>query len=190
MMQHEDNVLIDQVLKGYSQAFGRLVEKYESFVYTIVLRVLHNRNDAEDASMEVFVKAYQGLGRFNRKADFSTWLYRIAYNTAVSEFRKRSKRKMEISDDALLMKISAIEGNDVVEETNSDEQRLVQALKSLSPQENTLLILYYTNNMSVDQIAAVVGISASNVKVRLFRTRKKLEELMRKAELTEQSNYI
>lgn len=185
MSRDEDIVWIDQVLKGHSQAFGRLVDKYESFVFTIALRILHNRNDAEDVAMEVFVKAYQGLGKFNRRSVFSTWLYRIAYNTSISAFRQRHKRKMELTDDFLVMKAAAQKGDDTDDDSEHVEQRLIEAMQFLSPEENALLTLYYTNNLSVEQISAITDVTISNVKVRLFRIRRKLEGLMRESENVE-----
>ncbi len=187
MSQDEDNVWIDQVIKGQAQAFGRLVDKYESYVYTIAFRILHNRNDAEDAAMEVFVKAYQNLGKFNRRSVFSTWLYRIAYNASISAFRARSKRKNEVADDALLAKMAAYAVDESGDETESDEHRLIVSMRYLTAEENALLTLFYTNDLSVEQISGIVGISVSNVKVRLFRTRKKLEVLMQQQKNVELS---
>jgi RNA polymerase sigma factor (sigma-70 family) len=186
MTQDEDFIWIDQILDGNTQVFGRLVSKYEDFVFTIALRVLHHRNDAEDVAMEVFLKVYQGLGKFNRNAGFSTWLYRIAYNTSISEFRKRNKRQIETADEKWLNQNAAMIIDEESDETETDEQRLLMAMRSLSPDENALLTLYYTNNLSVEQISGIVGISTSNVKIRLFRTRKKLEGMM---QMEEQINH-
>jgi RNA polymerase sigma factor (sigma-70 family) len=80
----EENDLIDQILAGKEEPYGRLVDQYKSYAFTIALKILNNRPDAEEAAQDAFIKAFHYLKSFNRKARFSTWLYRIVFNTAVS----------------------------------------------------------------------------------------------------------
>jgi RNA polymerase sigma-70 factor (ECF subfamily) len=77
------------VLKGEQSAYTFLVEKHKNLVFSIVLKVLSSREDAEEVAQDVFLKAYQSLGSFEMKSKFSTWLYRIAYNAAISKTRKK-----------------------------------------------------------------------------------------------------
>ena len=84
----EENKLIDRILAGKQEPYARLVENYQRFAFTIALKILNNRPEAEEATQDAFIKAFHYLKNFNRKARFSTWLYRIVFNTAVSYKRK------------------------------------------------------------------------------------------------------
>ena len=92
MKYKEDDFYIDRILSGEVAAYASLVEKHKDLVFSIALKVLNNREDAEEVAQDAFVKAYQSLKTFERKSKFSTWLYRIVYNAAVSKTRKK---KME-----------------------------------------------------------------------------------------------
>jgi RNA polymerase sigma factor (sigma-70 family) len=82
-------VLIDRILAGEQQLYAELVNRYKSYAFTIALKILEIRPEAEEAAQDAFIKAYHSLASFNREAKFSTWLYRIAFNTAISYKRKR-----------------------------------------------------------------------------------------------------
>ena len=178
MMHDDDFYWIGKVLQGEVNAFGNLVEKYQDMVYTIVFKVLQHETNAEDTAQHVFMKAYEGLKGFKKDAGFSTWLYRIAYNTAISEYRKQSKRKLEIADQSALEQIAVQRPDEFTDEQEAQEYRLQKALNHLKPEENLLISLYYTQNLSTEEIGVVLGMGVSNVKVRLFRIRKKIEEMM------------
>ncbi|GHV58234.1 DNA-directed RNA polymerase sigma-70 factor [Bacteroidia bacterium] len=169
----DDHFYIQQIKAGNRQAFTGIVSKYQSKLFTIILKIIDNREDAEDILQEVFIKVFKSLEQFKGEAEFSTWLYRVAYNTTLSELRKRKLVFIPITD-----KVST--ENEPIHESADEldtEQRLAcldAALKRLSPEDAFLITLYYLEEKSIDEISQISNLSLSNVKVRLYRIRKKL----------------
>jgi RNA polymerase sigma-70 factor (ECF subfamily) len=176
MKTDEDLLWIDRTLAGETAAFGHLVEKYQDSVYTIVRRILLREDESADAAQLVFIKAFQSLAGFNRKSGFNTWISRIAYNHAVSEYRKK-KAHPQVFDEKLLEQ--NIQKQDE-QETASEKEKMLQQLESeveqLEETDRALISLYYTSQNSVETISTITGLSVSNVKIRLFRIRNKLKE--------------
>jgi RNA polymerase sigma factor (sigma-70 family) len=171
-----DNYYIEKVLNGQTRYFSHIVEKYQDVVFSVALKVLRNREDAEEAAQESFVKAYTSLNKFRGKAKFSTWLYRITYNTCISATRKK---KYDISY------IDEVKVNDESEEINIDglpeEKRagyIKVALEKLPKDEYTLIFLYYFEDQSIEEISKVTGLRISNTKVKLHRARKKIYTIL------------
>ena len=98
MDQKDDRYYISKVLEGDMQAFSYLVDKYKDMVFTLAFRILKNRENAEEVAQDSFVKVYQNLKKFKSKSKFSTWLYRIVYNTAISRVRVKQNPTMSIDD--------------------------------------------------------------------------------------------
>ncbi len=172
MEQKDDIYYIEKVKSGQTNAFSYIVDKYKDIVFSIALKVLKNREDAEELAQESFIKAYNSLHTFKGNAKFSTWLYRITYNSCISEIRKR---KMSFTST------SEIEIKDESEELNLDgipaenrAQVIKQAMDQLPEDEYTLVLLYYFEEQSIEEISRVSGLSESNTKVKLYRARKKL----------------
>jgi RNA polymerase sigma factor (sigma-70 family) len=176
MENKDDNYYIEKVLNGQTQYFSYIVEKYQNIVFSIALKVLKNREDAEEMAQESFVKVYKSLHTFQGKAKFSTWIYRIAYNTCISETRKRkqhfvSTEDVQIKDDTEEMNL------DGIPEENR-EKFVKAALDKLPEDEYTLVLLYYFEDQSIDEISKVTGLTESNAKVKLHRARKKLYTIL------------
>ena len=93
-IEYSDEVIIDKVLKGEEREYNILIDRYKKFVYTIAYRILKNEEDAEEAAQDTFIKGYQSLSKFSGKSKYSTWLYRIVFNTSISYKRKR---KIEVT---------------------------------------------------------------------------------------------
>jgi RNA polymerase sigma-70 factor (ECF subfamily) len=173
MKNINDLVYIQRVKAGDVQAFAMIVSKYQKMVFTIVMKIVKNREDAEDVAQEIFIKAFKSLKQFKENAEFSTWLYRVAYNTTLSELRKRKYEFTSLEENLKTV-------NDFFADNKEDEeielqlQYLDQVMKELPPNEIFLLTLHYINNQSIENIAKIVNLSASNVKVKLYRIRKKL----------------
>ncbi len=165
---------IRRTLEGDARAYAQVVRTYERMVYTVCHRVLRNRADAEEATQDSFVKAYQHLHGWNRSARFSTWLYSIAYRTAVSMVRTRKPDTVDI--DA----IDPPTGADGPPVHARDDLRLHldRALATLPPEDASILSFFYLEEMSVEEIVTATGLGASNVKVRLHRGRKKLLDIL------------
>ena len=176
MEKHDDSYYIEKVLAGQANYFSYIVDKYQDIVFSIALKVLRNREEAEEMAQESFIKAYKSLGSFKGKAKFSTWIYRITYNTCISETRK--KKKHFISTDDIQIKDEAEEMNlDGIPEENR-AKAIQDALKKLPEEEYTLVLLYYFEEQSVGDICKVTGLSESNAKVKLYRARKKLYTIL------------
>lgn len=180
MAFREDSFYIERIRQGDSAAFTQIVEKHKDLVYTIVVRILQNREDAEEIAQDVFVKAYQALESFEGKSKFSTWLYRIAYNAAISKTRKKGLKTADLEDEVIHNYSEDTFGEDLTQMSGEEQQRMLnKALAGLSGDENLLITLYYKNENSVEEISGITGLTESNVKVKLHRIRKKLYEKMK-----------
>jgi RNA polymerase sigma-70 factor (ECF subfamily) len=165
-----DLLCVQRVKAGDIQAFTAIVAKYGKMVFTIVRKIVVNREDAEDITQEVFIKVFKSLDKFREESEFSTWLYRIAYNTTISELRKKKLYYVPVEDNLLVN--NNIDEKD--EEIEIKLQYLEKALKKLSPDEIFLVTLYYMDEQSIENISKISDLSVSNIKVKLHRIRKKL----------------
>jgi len=175
MKFREDTYYIRLVLNGDTSAYRSLVEKHQDLVYTIVHRIVSRTEEAEEVAQDVFVKAFQKISGFKAEAKFSTWLYRIAYNTAVSHTRKK-KVEFNAMDEELIENYSENEIQEgIMGLTTKEQSTLVKkALSSLPRTDNLIVSLYYYHAKGLEEISEIVGLSPNNVKVKLFRIRKKL----------------
>ena len=179
MNELDDTYYINKVLDGHTEYFSRLVDRYSHRMYVLIFKIAGNREDAEEVTQDVFLKTFRTLHKFKRECRFSTWLYRIAYTSAISATRKKRKEFVSLEDLA----INNIADSQVDEAFNGDDSTLLlgkleKGLELLSPDERGLLSLFYTENHPVEEIAAVTGLSESNVKVKLHRIRKKLYSII------------
>jgi RNA polymerase sigma-70 factor (ECF subfamily) len=173
MKNGKDLFYIQRVKAGDSQAFSGIVTAYQKIVFTIVVKIVGNREDAEDITQEVFIKVFKSLSQFKEESEFSTWLYRVAYNTTISELRKRKLNFTSIEEELYNV------DETFIDETETDVaeiklQHLDCALKKLPPNEIFLVTLYYLEDQSIENISKISNLSVSNVKVKLHRIRKKL----------------
>ena len=177
MIQKDDLVYIDEVLQGNTSAFTILVDRHKDMVYTIAKALLRDSHEAEEAAQDSFVKAFQSLKSFRRKARFSTWLYRIIYNECVSRLRKRKIHTVSLEEHTGLEDPGS-EGHEMEELTDTEAQRLLleRALGTLNEVDRSVILFYYYEDLSVEEIAKITSLTQSNVKIKLFRARKKLYE--------------
>jgi len=171
----EDTFYIKQVLEGDNSAFAMLVERHTDMVFTIVIKLVKNHHEAEEVAQDVFIKAYQALPGFEGTARFSTWLYRIAYNTAISKLRKPKKVFAPI-DENLIDNFTTDSVERGVEALSQEEMLLAlnSVMEKLPEEDSLLLNLFYKNSMTVEDISQITGLTQSNVKVRLYRIRKRM----------------
>lgn len=168
--------IIEQIRKGNSNAFSALVTKYQNVVYSIALKVLRNREEAEEMAQEAFIKAFRSVHTFQGKSKFSTWLFTITYNTCISHIRKNKFRTTGMDH---FQAIDEEEEADFGEFQQEDRIKYLEsALKQLSEDEYLLIVLYYYEDQSVEEISHVTGLSESNVKVKLFRARNRLHRII------------
>jgi RNA polymerase sigma-70 factor (ECF subfamily) len=178
-----DIYYIEQVLEGKTNAFSYIVDQHKNKAFNLAFRICGNNEEAEELAQDSFLKAYRALRSFKMKSSFATWFYRIVYNTTISHVRLKRKGVLSLEDfpaDA-----TDFIGTNTNEEEAEKEYRnsLVNfALQKITEEERGLISLYYYEEMSTDEISDVTGISKSNIKVKLFRARQKMQEIIEKAE--------
>jgi len=190
---HEDGGLPDGDLvfkaqQGDLQAFDQLVERYHGKIYGLTYNMTSNREDAEDLTQEVFVKAFNALPRFKGKSSFYTWVYRIAVNKTIN-YRKKRNRKRALSLDQFDQEIKTDDTYHDLTAKGSPlrnlsltelQKKLNEALQSLSEKHRTVVVMHDMQGIPHEEIAKVVGASVGTVRSRLFYARRQMQ-----AELTE-----
>jgi RNA polymerase sigma-70 factor (ECF subfamily) len=177
----EDQYFVDLTLKGQTQAFATLVERYQNLVFSIGLKLIGNADDAEDVAQESFVKAYHALKTFKGDAKFSTWIYRIAYNTALDFIKKHKKQLLNKSlTQASEKELEIKEETPQKDEEAYKKNMIKMAIAKLPSDQQLIISLYYFEELSLKEITEVTQLSESNVKVKLFRARKKLHQVLQK----------
>lgn len=178
-----DILYIEQVLAGNSNSFSYIVDRHKDKAFNLAFRICGNREEAEEIAQDSFMKAYKSLGTFRVRSSFATWLYRIVYNTAISNVRVKRKGVLSLEDfpaDAT----DFIGANTTEEEAESEYRKSIInfALQKLNEEERGLITLFYFEEMDSDEISEVTGIGKPNIKVKLFRARQKMLEIIEKTE--------
>jgi RNA polymerase sigma-70 factor (ECF subfamily) len=183
-----DGELVLQAQQGDVHAFDQLVERYQPKIYGLTYNMTSNREDAEDLTQEIFVKAFQALPRFKGKSSFYTWLYRIAVNKTIN-YRKKRNRKRAMSLDQFDNEIKL---DDIYHDLTSKgsplrnlslselQKKLNEALQNLSEKHRTVVVLHDMQGVPHEDIAKMVGASVGTIRSRLFYARRQMQ-----AELTE-----
>lgn len=172
MTNDPDHLILDKILAGEQAAYAELVNKYKSYAYTIALRILQNRPDAEEAAQDAFIKAYNHLAGFNRDSKFSTWLYRIVFNTAIS-YKRKSRYQFQSLESTVVEYQQ--EGEGLLEKTDK-KKYLNAAMARLNEADRTALTLFYLEEFSLEEIAAITGMQSNTAKVRIHRARQRLAD--------------
>ena len=175
VMDKQDHIYIEKILNGETGVFSLLVQKYSQKTFHLIQNIVHDRQDAEELTQDCFLKAFHHLSRFKGECRFSTWLYRIAYTTAISAVRKK-RREYVFVDEESIDRVPDQEVDRQFERDMQSEQleALQKALNLLPPEEKAILLLFYSEQKSTQEIATITGLSPANVKIKLYRLRKKL----------------
>lgn len=177
----KDLLYIYKIKQGDITVFSELIEKYKDMAYNIAFQITRNREDAEEVAQDSFVKVYQSINKFNNDSKFSTWLYSIVYNTAISKTRK--KKLMTVYIDNQYHSIEDTQDSLNCLKTSEQKKYIELALDRLNADDRAIVSLYYIEEKSITEIAEITGIKMSNVKVKLFRSRKvmysELESLLK-----------
>ena len=177
-----DNEIISRVLKGEQNAYAELVNRYQAYVFTLVLRMIKSREDAEEVAQDVFIKAYRSLADFRGESKFSTWLYTIANTTSITFLRKKkldvhsldNEKVFEVADS----RDSGFRANLV--EQKSRVNMVNEAIAMLSPDDAEIITLFYKAEQNLEEISRILRLETNTVKVRLHRARTRLKEKMEK----------
>ena len=175
-----DSEIIGKVLSGDQQAYALLVDRYQNYVFTLALRFTKNREDAEEVSQDIFIKAYRSLSDFRGAAKFSTWLYTIVNNTCISFLRKKklvvhsldNEKVFEVADN----QESGMRANMI--EQKSKIAMVNKAIALLSTDDAEIITLFYKGEQTLEEISNILGLETNTAKVRLHRARARLKEKM------------
>lgn len=190
MEAHNESYLVKRVKQGEAEAFSGLVDAYKDMVYTICLRMLTVEEDAEEAAQDVFVKAFRSIQGFQEKSKFSTWLYRIAYNQCISVIRKKVKM-IDLVDEMPEYEISEGDLNGLETLSSGERSRyLKMALEALPETDGVVVTLFYYDELSLDEIAQVTGLTSSNIRIKLHRSRKKMYQVISQCLKSELSSIL
>jgi RNA polymerase sigma-70 factor (ECF subfamily) len=184
----DERELVRQAQKGDKAAFEILVQRHQYRVFAVARGILKRQEDVEDIAQQVFVKAYFSLKRFDQRAAFSTWLYKITVNECWDLLRKRKSRPLVYESDfseEQSRQYSAVEREASNTPDTSDRlamrQRLDELLGQLDTRDRAMLVLKEVEGFSVEEIAETLEMNANTVKVRLFRARRRIVEYCRRA---------
>ena len=183
----DERQLVRRAQKGDKESFEVLLERHQHRVFAVARGILKRQEDVEDIAQQVFVKAYFSLKRFDQRAAFSTWLYKITVNECWDLLRKRKARPLVYESDfseEQSKQFSATEqkadGGPDTSERLAIRQRLDNMLAQLDDRDRAMLILKEVEGFSVEEIADSLGLNANTVKVRLFRARRRIVEYARR----------
>lgn len=182
MGSDDDIALLDRCRSGDRAAFGELVRRHQDRIYNLCVRLLGNRAEAEDMAQATFLKAYANLAKFQPRAAFSTWLYRIAVNTCLDHQRRpffeSIFRRSASGEEFVLDQPSTAPSPEKNLENRQLRSALSRALARLSPKLRAVIVLKEFEGLAYDEIAATLEISLGTVKSRLARARGELQELL------------
>ena len=175
----DEKLQIQKVLKGDTSAFGYFVDTYQDMAITIAYRICENKQDAEDIVQNAFVKAFHNLHTFKSNSKFSTWLYRIVYNTALTEIGS-SSHNVQYVDYMQMETADSYSSLDTISQIEEKERTALvnTALDKMPKDESLILSLFYMEDHSIKEIAQIAGLTESNVKVKLHRARKQMAEIL------------
>ncbi|MDT0644408.1 RNA polymerase sigma factor [Zunongwangia sp. F363] len=191
MNQQPDQYFIEKAMHGDTRAFGVLVERYQDYIFTIVYRMLKVREEAEEVAQDVFLKAFEALPGFRGDAKFSSWLYRIAYRKTLDRIRKNSRfSTSELIEEITEDDTEKLENGLEIMLQEERSEIIQNCILKLPEQESAIITLFYFEEQSVKEIAAITGLTQDNIKVKLYRSRKALFSLLKKymqAEIPEEN---
>ena len=175
MDNNSDQIYIDKVLQGDTNAFAYLINKYKDMVYTIAIKIVKSHEDAEEVGQDSFLKAYEKLDSFKGNSKFSTWLYTIVYRNSITKIRKKKVATSDIDEYVMDNYSEGSEFPQLEAIKNGEQQKYVSEAIGRLPEKDALLItLFYMNESSIEEIEQITNLTQSNIKVKLFRARKKL----------------
>ncbi|MFZ1290180.1 MAG: sigma-70 family RNA polymerase sigma factor [Melioribacteraceae bacterium] len=178
MKKLTDIEIIESVLKGNVNDYSLIIDRYKNKAFSLLVNILKNKMDAEEALQDSFIKAYNSLNNFRNESQFSTWFYKVVYNTGLTILSSK-KRKIEMQMDSF-DDINYIKNNDdeVYSISENKKTYLLNLVDKLPIRNSLVLILYYMDNLSIKEVSEVLDLSLVNAKVLLHRSRNLLRDLL------------
>ena len=178
MKDLSDLEIIESLRNGNHSDYSLLIDKYKNKAFSMLVRMLKNEMDAEEVLQDSFLKAFNGLKNFKNEAKFSTWLYRIVYNTGLTRLSGKL-RKMENETSSIDDKLELQSNNDDINLEKADLNKFIHGMINQLPHKYaTVINLFYIDGMSCEEISEVMNNTVVNVKVILHRSRNALKDLL------------
>jgi len=181
----EERDFVERLVSCDGVAFARLVEMHCEMVYNLILRIVNDRDLAEDLSQETFLKVYRGLPSFGRRSSLSTWIYRIAYNVAITETRKPHYRHETMELEEAFGEYSRSTDSLDREREPLDELERMEKIETvrkhiahLEPRQRAALTLYYQGGKSYREISKIMEVPIGTVKTLIFRSKEALRKMI------------
>lgn len=187
MEKEKELHIIKEIRSGQRECYKELVDEYSAPIFSFIKGIAANYQDAQDITQEVFVKGFFSLDKYRGESTFFSWIYRIAYNESISFLRKKNKKSSLSFIDNIEynthpdMFASLTEDNGVHLKIEQEEQfiKLKYAIAELEAEEQFLIVHFYYKQCSIKELETITGLGASNIKVKLFRAKKRLATLMK-----------
>jgi RNA polymerase sigma factor (sigma-70 family) len=175
-----DQHFINLVIGGDTHSFAVLVDRYKNMVFTLCLKMLQSHEESEEAAQDTFLKVYKSLEKFKSESKFSTWLYKVTYNTCLDRLKSKKRNLLQTSVDDFEEK-DVISFTNVLDAIESRErkQMIQKCLDQLPAEDRFLLTLYYFQENSLKEISKIMGINENNLKIRLYRSRIKIAGILK-----------
>ncbi len=185
-MKEEDEILIEEALAGKQRAFKALLSKHREAIYHVILRIVHNREEARDLVQETFMKAFGSLASYKSEYRFTTWLYRIAANSSIDYLRKKKieslslDQPVETKDGTVAIELPDWTYNPEVDLVSKQRVLSVnEAIDSLPKKYREVIVYRHKQDKSYEQIAEILGVPVGTVKARIFRARELLKKRLK-----------
>jgi len=171
----DDHLIVSQIVSGQKDLFRLLVRRYERTIFGMGISFFRNREDASDFTQDVFLKVYRSLSRFEGRSRFSTWLYKIAYNTAVNEVNRKKEYKSLAEEDSNLL-VSTNETPERILIRKASKQAILEALEGLPERYRLCVDMFFFYEQSYQEIEVITGIPVNTIKSHVFRAKKLLRD--------------
>jgi RNA polymerase sigma-70 factor (ECF subfamily) len=171
-----DNELVEQVLLGQKDAFSILVDRYRQKVFRTAIGFLHNTDDAEDLTQEIFIKAWKALPSFNKKSAFSTWLYRLSVNKAINQTRKNKLKAFTRINEEVTNTFSDDNKTDGGITRKEQNTEIKKAINKLNTKQKKAFILFYYQELNLKEVAEILNMTPKATESLIFRARKNLQK--------------
>jgi RNA polymerase sigma-70 factor (ECF subfamily) len=178
--EQKDITLLKRIQTGDRLAYKELINRHKDYAFTVAYRILNSREDAEEVAQDAFLQVYKNVDSFNYEAKFTTWFYRIVFNAALMQKRKNRIFTEDITESSEASLVSNLSDSSEVIRRNERQNAIRRAMQQLQADDVLLITLFYLQEQSLEEIAAITQISAETAKVKIHRARKRLAEEMKK----------
>ncbi len=175
-MQDNEAEWLARAQRGDPEAFTYLVELYQIPVYNLCYRMLNNAGDAEDAAQEAFLRAYKSIRKYDETRPFATWLLSIAAHYCIDQIRRRRMTIISIEDSPYLQVADDSPGPETSVSRQQEQERVKGLLETLSPLDRSIVVMYYWNDFSYQEIGKALDLTESAIKSRLHRARQSMAQ--------------